>query len=81
MLGRREDGASVLSSRHRDVEVLRVQRGREYLAEGGGEQPCWDGYSGWPGTPRSDCHGGSAVVSGLPSLSALRIAVIGRQNW
>ena len=45
------------------------------------KQPCWDGYSGWPGTGSSDCQVGSAVVSGLPSLSAFRIAVIGRQNW
>ena len=44
------------------------------------KQPCWDGYSGCPGTPSSATQPGSAVVSGLLSLSAFRIAVIGRQN-
>ena len=55
-------------------------------------QPCPAGWSGKPGVTsgvpncgvagsNSGVHAGSAVVAGLPSLSASRIAVIGRQNF
>jgi len=38
------------------------------------------GYSGWLGVLISGTQPGSASVSELPSASALRIAVIGRQT-
>ena len=43
-------------------------------------QPCAAGYSGWFGVTSSGVHAGSAVVAGLPSMSACWIAVTGRQN-
>ena len=43
-------------------------------------QPCWAGYSGWLGVVSSGLHVGSAVIAGLPARSALRIAVMGRQE-
>src|SRR3954447_11349087 len=42
--------------------------------------PCAPGYAGSRAVADSGVQFGSAVVSGLPSLSALRIAVTGRQN-
>ena len=39
-----------------------------------------EGYSGWAGVIRSGVQLGSAVVSGLPSVSASGIAVTGRQK-
>ena len=55
-------------------------------------QPCPDGCSGKPGVTsgvpncgvagsNNGVHAGSASVAGLPSVSASRIAVIGRQNF
>jgi hypothetical protein len=42
---------------------------------------CALGYSGWFGVAGSSCSQfGSAIVSGLPSVSPARMAVIGRQN-
>jgi hypothetical protein len=53
-------------------------------------QPCPDGWSGKGGVPsggvvgvdgsKSGVHAGSATVAGLPSVSASRMAAIGRQN-
>src|SRR6266704_3261811 len=38
-------------------------------------------YVGNGGVANSGVQVGSAVVAGLPSMSALRIAVTGRQSW
>src|SRR5262249_9354940 len=43
-------------------------------------QPCCEGYSGWFGVVVSGDQVGLAVVWGFPSMSALRIAVIGRHR-
>src|SRR5690349_3190622 len=43
-------------------------------------QECADGYSGNGGVGMSGVQFGSAIVSGLLSVSAKVIAVIGRQN-
>src|SRR6478752_5818569 len=40
-----------------------------------------DGWSGNAGVASSGVHVGSATVAGLPSVSARRIAVIGRQKF
>src|SRR6478752_10376281 len=40
-----------------------------------------DGWSGKAGVASSGVHIGSATVAGLPSVSARRIAVIGRQKF
>ena len=39
------------------------------------------GYSGCIGVSISGVQPGSATVASLPSMSPLRIAVTGRQNW
>jgi hypothetical protein len=41
---------------------------------------CPDGYSGTGPISISDIQFGSPIVSGLPSVSPARTAVIGRQN-
>src|SRR5713226_291295 len=42
---------------------------------------CAQGYSGWRGVSMVGSQSGTRVVASLPSISPLRIAVIGRQNW
>jgi hypothetical protein len=42
-------------------------------------QVCPAGYSGKPGVSINGVQSGSRVVAGLPSVSAYRIAVIGRK--
>src|SRR5437588_9369865 len=42
---------------------------------------CEQGYSGCIGVLAIGCHVASRSVAGLPSISPLRIAVIGRQKW
>src|SRR5438552_18615602 len=43
--------------------------------------PLWpEMYDGWAGVTRNGVQAGSAAVSGLPSVSAARIAVTGRQK-
>src|SRR5262245_35280696 len=44
------------------------------------EMQCAQGYSGCSGVSSSGNHSGAASVASLPSISARRIAVIGRQN-
>src|SRR6185436_5805370 len=44
------------------------------------EMQCAHGYSGCSGVSSSGNHSGTASVAALPSMSARRIAVIGRQN-
>src|SRR6185503_2801027 len=44
------------------------------------EMQCAHGYSGCSGVSSSGNHSGTASVASLPSMSARRIAVIGRQN-
>ena len=39
-----------------------------------------DGYSGWSGVGRKGVQAGSASVASLPSVSAARMAVTGRQK-
>src|SRR5919204_4470952 len=43
--------------------------------------PLWaEMYDGWAGVTRNGVQAGSAAVSGLPSVSAARMAVTGRQK-
>src|SRR6187551_1100014 len=44
------------------------------------EMQCAHGYSGWSGVSSSGSHNGAASVASLPSMSARRIAVMGRQK-
>ena len=76
----RERGAAVGGAGDGDVEVLGAERGCERVGEGAGEAAMRGGYSGWLGVFTNGVQAGSAAVLGLPSLSAFRIAVIGRQN-
>lgn len=52
----------------------------EYAANAPVRQACAAGYSGWEGVVASGDQLGSATVSGLLSMSPLRIAVTGRQK-
>ena len=42
---------------------------------------CALGYSGCSGASISEVQAGSRAVASLPSMSPLRIALTGRQNW
>ena len=43
-------------------------------------QVCAAGYSGWFGVTSSGVQVGSGWVAGFPSIWALRMAMMGRQN-